>query len=201
MNLLYLFNKKLLEKVAALEHEQWISAIHPTLLHMTAHERDTSPNLQRMFRQMDTPYSKLSEKEKESDRVWARKIVEAIYDFSVLSADHTEQRLPQMLTVDYLVSESSRIEDAKGHLIAWGRRDPNADLNPMEALCMIHEEGGEVTREYRNADQERLGRELAGVILRCCHMAGDLKLPLVRHLLEELAYNETRPYRHNRAII
>jgi len=60
----------LIEKLAALEHEQWA--------HWTRYMLDnlTPENIQRWRRQIETPYEDLSEKEKESDRVWARKVME-----------------------------------------------------------------------------------------------------------------------------
>lgn len=61
-----------LEQLAALEHEQWI--------HWTKYMLDnlTSENIERWKRQIQTPYSELSEKEKESDRRWARKAIDIL---------------------------------------------------------------------------------------------------------------------------
>ena len=57
------------ERLAALEHEQWA--------HWTRYMLDnlTPENIERWERQIATPYSDLSESEKESDREWARKVV------------------------------------------------------------------------------------------------------------------------------
>jgi len=195
MNLLDLFNKELLEIVSELEHLQWS--------HWTRHflEFDNPDNRKYWKELAHRPYFKLTEKQKESDREWARKVTQAIYDFGLQKEQYRELKLQQMLTIDFLVSESKRVQDAKGHRIAWGRRDPEADLNPLEALAMIHREAGEVQEEYRDDNQEGFGKELAGLILRCIHLAGDLKIPIGRHLLEEMKYNETRPYKHARKII
>ncbi len=62
-------HSELLEVLAALEHEQWA---HWTR-YMMAH--DTPENRVRWERQCDTPYAELTEKEKESDREWARKVM------------------------------------------------------------------------------------------------------------------------------
>lgn len=61
-----------LEQLAELEHIQWS--------HWTKYMLDnlTPENIERWRRQIDTPYGELSEKEKESDRVWARKVLEVI---------------------------------------------------------------------------------------------------------------------------
>jgi hypothetical protein len=57
------------EELAALEHEQWA--------HWTKYMLDnlTEENIARWRKQIDTPYSELSEKEKDSDRVWADKVI------------------------------------------------------------------------------------------------------------------------------
>lgn len=57
-----------IEKIAEIEHEQWI--------HWTKYMLDnlTDANIQRWKTQIQTPYSELSEKE--SDRKWARKVIE-----------------------------------------------------------------------------------------------------------------------------
>jgi hypothetical protein len=61
--------KAKLEQLAELEHEQWA--------HWTRYMLDnlTEENIARWRRQIDTPYEELSEKEKESDRKWARKVL------------------------------------------------------------------------------------------------------------------------------
>ena len=59
----------LLERLAALEHEQWA--------HWTRYMMDNlnSENIERWTRQCAIPYEDLSEVEKESDREWARKVM------------------------------------------------------------------------------------------------------------------------------
>ncbi|KKM63636.1 hypothetical protein LCGC14_1509520 [marine sediment metagenome] len=58
------------EKLAALEHEQWA--------HWTRYMLDnlTFDNIKRWKVQIDTPYSELTEKEKDSDRIWADKVLD-----------------------------------------------------------------------------------------------------------------------------
>ncbi len=58
-----------LEKLADLEHKQWA--------HWTTYMLDnlTDKNIATWKQQIKTPYSGLSEKEKESDREWARKVL------------------------------------------------------------------------------------------------------------------------------
>lgn len=64
------------ERAAALEHEQWA--------HWAAYMLDnlTPENIERWRRQIKTPYSELSENEKESDRKWADKGIEIYASFA-----------------------------------------------------------------------------------------------------------------------
>lgn len=64
---------KLIEDLADLEHQQWA--------HWTRYLLDnyTPENIERWIKQINTPYSALSEKEKESDRKWARKVATVIW--------------------------------------------------------------------------------------------------------------------------
>jgi len=68
-------SNELLEQIAAREHEQWI--------HWTKWMLDnlTPENVRRWKRQIKTPYSELSEKEKESDRTEAKKVLAIISTF------------------------------------------------------------------------------------------------------------------------
>lgn len=63
---------ELLEKLSDLEHKQWS--------HWTSYMLDnlTDDNIQRWKEQIKTSYNRLSEKEKESDREWARKVLEIL---------------------------------------------------------------------------------------------------------------------------
>lgn len=58
----------LLEDLASLEHEQWSHWI-------SVMKKRKFKDLGQWFRQAQTPYAKLSEKEKESDCEWARKVL------------------------------------------------------------------------------------------------------------------------------
>lgn len=68
----------ILEKLSDLEHDQWA---HWTryMLDTIAKELGVSIEdlecVKRWRRQISTPYEELSEKEKESDRNWARKVL------------------------------------------------------------------------------------------------------------------------------
>lgn len=75
--------KQLRERLSDLEHEQWA---HWTryMLDTIAGENHISeefedlPCVRRWRRQCDTPYAQLSEREKESDREWADKVLDTI---------------------------------------------------------------------------------------------------------------------------
>jgi ADP-ribose pyrophosphatase len=65
-------NNPLLERIAALEHEQWADWTQHFL------SNQTPENLERWKRQMAATYEELSESEKEADRTWAKKILALI---------------------------------------------------------------------------------------------------------------------------
>jgi hypothetical protein len=68
-------NTELREKLAALEHEQWV--------HWTRWQLDNSDpiHIARWERQIATPYEQLSEKEKESDLEWADKVLAVVREY------------------------------------------------------------------------------------------------------------------------
>ena len=77
-----LFSDELLEKLAALEHEQWAHWIK------YEHYRNLyswrMKQLKKWLTKAKIPYSKLTEEERESDREWARKALE-IFKADVLA--------------------------------------------------------------------------------------------------------------------
>ena len=66
------------EKLAELEHTQWTH----WMLYML--DNLTPENIERWQRQINTPYDKLSQEEKESDRKWADKVLDILKDHLIL---------------------------------------------------------------------------------------------------------------------
>ncbi|MCA9302199.1 hypothetical protein H6802_00320 [Candidatus Nomurabacteria bacterium] len=62
------FNKEMLERLAELEHRQWATWMKYMLKNLT------SENIEKWKKQADTPYKDLTEKEKDSDRNWAKEV-------------------------------------------------------------------------------------------------------------------------------
>lgn len=88
-------NSELLEKLADLEHQQWalwtrymLDQLEEAIGLTFSEFRVDNPNhpvtkkayenIDRWRRQIETPYSELSEKEKDSDREWARKVLDIV---------------------------------------------------------------------------------------------------------------------------
>ena len=69
---------ELLEQLAALEHEQWVHWTTYMLSRLGYHPSTSNPIVKRWYRQIIIPYSELSEREKKSDREWARKVLEIV---------------------------------------------------------------------------------------------------------------------------
>ena len=75
--LIDLADPELLELLADLEHRQWSHWVkYVDGLEVTGHL--VEDDLLRWKRQAKTPYEHLSEKEKESDREWARKVLDVL---------------------------------------------------------------------------------------------------------------------------
>ena len=76
--------KELIEQLADLEHEQWAhwTCYMLTLLCKDHPELNTDENVLKWSRQINVKYKDLSEKEKESDREWARKSFDIARDFA-----------------------------------------------------------------------------------------------------------------------
>jgi hypothetical protein len=60
------------ERLAELEHDQWSHWTEYMLNNLTPE------NIKRWRNQIKTPYSRLTEKEKASDRVWADKVIKIV---------------------------------------------------------------------------------------------------------------------------
>ena len=74
-------NNSLLERLAALEHEQWAA----WTLHFLSNQ--TPENIERWKRQMVAAYDELSASEKEADRTWAKKVLALLEPTQDLGSD------------------------------------------------------------------------------------------------------------------
>lgn len=103
----------LLERLAALEHDQWAHWTRYLLANMTRE------NVERWRRQIETPYAELSEKEKESDREWARKVVQI-----VRASAEPEKTITNPVTgTTYPVANRSEKRSGKQTKGLWGVDD------------------------------------------------------------------------------
>ena len=67
--------EKLLEKIAEIEHEQWVSWSKAI-----AKQENLSPERLERWKKYWIPYSELPEDVKEHDRKWARRVLEVILE-------------------------------------------------------------------------------------------------------------------------
>ncbi len=109
-------NKSLREQLADLEHEQWA--------HWTKYflENLNEDNRLRWGKQAITPYYQLSEKEKDSDREWADKVLK-IFKEKIQNV----QRKIEIAIDKWFTSECSNMCDPTGHL-------KNSDLEDINNL-------------------------------------------------------------------
>jgi len=78
----------LIEDLAELEHEQWAHWTQYMLdfLNGNIPEDLKQKRILQWRRQIDTSYKNLSEKEKESDREWARKVMKILKKYGLMGA-------------------------------------------------------------------------------------------------------------------
>ena len=88
------------------------------------------------------------------------------------------------------------------------------DRNVPELLALIHSEVSEALEAYRIKGKDNLGDiwhssakkpegftvELADVLIRIADLCAEFNLDLEQALVEKMAYNKTRPYRHGNKI-
>ncbi len=55
-------------------------------------------------------------------------------------------------------------------------------------------------RLHTDLKPEGFGVELADIVIRVAHLAGELNIPLGRLVQEKLSFNATRPYKHSKAM-
>jgi len=84
----YKMKETIREKLAELEHKQWSHWMKYLLL-----ERHDDKHRETWLWQMKTPYDDLSEKEKDSDRRWADKVIKLIIKNDVALAEFLSCRL------------------------------------------------------------------------------------------------------------
>ena len=74
---------EIIERLAELEHQQWSHWTKYILERLGYHPASSNSDVRKWFQQAMTEYKNLTKKEKESDRMWARKV------FTILKAiDH-----------------------------------------------------------------------------------------------------------------
>ena len=105
----------LIEKLADLEHKQWG--------HWARHflEFYNRSNRRRWERQSHTAYKNLSETEKESDRMWARKVLKLLTEFNIPSSITEQQTMgingkEAVVILSALGDEDGEITEAEQNL-------------------------------------------------------------------------------------
>ena len=64
------------------------------------------------------------------------------------------------------------------------------------ALALIHAEVSEALEADRKGDSEHFAEELADVIIRIFDLCGEKGIDLEKAILNKMAFNKTRPYKH-----
>jgi len=72
--------KDLFEKIAELEHDQWISLMN----YLISSNKITDPEYIKHVNSLTIPYCHLNEKQKDSDRVFAKAVIELLLSEGII---------------------------------------------------------------------------------------------------------------------
>ena len=111
------------------------------------------------------------------------------------------------MQIKELIQEAHKTATEKGW---WDKPDRNIP----ELLALIHSEVSEALEDYRIKGVDNLGDtwysstakpegftvELADVLIRIADLCAEFNLDLEQALVEKMAYNKTRSYRHGNKI-
>ena len=72
-----------------------------------------------------------------------------------------------------------------------------------EAIALIHTELSEAMQEWRKPDRnwEAIAEEMADVVIRVADSAEDWGIDLEQAVIDKMAYNRTRPYKHGGKVV
>lgn len=94
-----------MEKLAELEHEQWMEW-------SKAVAAEVSDERRKRWKKYWVPYSELSEKVKEQDRVWARKVIKAM--FEAIEENFSSRPLKTGKDLWDTIEQAARLENGVG---------------------------------------------------------------------------------------
>lgn len=91
------------------------------------------------------------------------------------------------------MKENYSIRELMDRHYEWGERMGWHNKTPLEYLALISSEVGEAVNECRGEQPtDRIGEELADIILRTIDFAATLKIDIERQILLKMALNEQR---------
>lgn len=90
--------------------------------------------------------------------------------------------------INQLIKEAHETAIDKG----WWRDERST----LECIALIHGELSEAVEAYRKGDEPHIVEELADVLIRIFDLCGARGWNLEKCVLDKMAYNRTRSYRH-----
>lgn len=105
---------------------------------------------------------------------------------------------------------ANSLTDLTQRALDCATRNGFTDSSPGECIALMHSELSEALEELRNGREisdvyiDEKGKpcgvpsEIADVIIRALHFSGKYGIDIERAVLEKMAFNETRPFRHGK---
>jgi len=72
------------------------------------------------------------------------------------------------------------------------------DRDFLHTLMLVVSEAGECCDAYRKDQKDKIGEELADIMIRVADLAEANGIDIQDEIIRKMEFNKTRPYKHNR---